>query len=301
MYDVLDHADIKNAKGHFDKKMAATIWQSRKYSDMHDELLALMDRFELCYEIPDRKDRFIAPQLLSAQDPPSVAQWNNDNNLQLRYEYEFMPKGILSRLMVRLHRHIHNAQNEAWKTGVIFTRQDAKLKVVETYDARSLHLSGTGAHVKDLMTIVADEIDALNSSYPNLTLKKWIPCICQTCKNNTNPHFYKYDDILRRKSNKKDRVECEISYEEVEINQLLDNVFTQSHLSTKPTVQPTEAQKQQAIDLATRQEFSRLFDLLDPLNLQEPLYHQLKREFINRIYANDPQYTDRLITFLRTL
>ncbi len=183
VYDVLDHADIKNAKGHFDKKMAATIWKSRKYSDMHDELLALMAKFELCYEIPDKKDHFIAPQLLSVQDPPSVAQWNKDNNLQLRYEYEFMPKGILSRLMVRLHRHIDNAQNEAWKTGVIFTRQGAKIKVVESYDARSLHLSGTGAQVRDLMTIVADEIDALNNTYPNLTPKKWIPCICKQCKN----------------------------------------------------------------------------------------------------------------------
>ncbi len=301
VYDVLDHADIKNAKGHFDKKMAATIWKSRKYSDMHDELLALMAKFELCYEIPDKKDHFIAPQLLSVQDPPSVAKWNNDNNLQLRYEYEFMPKGILSRLIVRLHRHIHNAQNEAWKTGAIFTRQDAKIKVVESYDARSLELRGTGAQVRDLMTIVADEIDALNSTYPNLTLKKMIPCICEQCKNDTNPYFYKYNDILRRKISNRKTVECEVSFEDVEIDKLLDNVFTESHLSNKLLVQMTEDIKQQARSLATKQEFSKFFALLDPLNLQEPTYYKLKKEFATGTYRQDADYTERMIIFSNDL
>ena len=73
---------------------------------------------------------------------------------------------------------------------------------------------------------------------------------------------------------------------------------------TEPIVQPPPqppTPTQQAITLATRQEFSRLFALLDPLNLQEPLYYQLKTEFTNGIYRYDPQYTNRLTTFLNNL
>ncbi len=72
----------------------------------------------------------------------------------------------------------------------------------------------------------------------------------------------------------------------------------------EPIVQPPPQPPtpiQQAKTLAIRQEFSRLFDLLDPLNLQEPLYYQLKTEFTSGIYRYDPQYTHRLTTFLNNL
>ncbi|NEO66481.1 MAG: hypothetical protein F6J98_41345, partial [Moorea sp. SIO4G2] len=45
--------------------------------------------------IPDCKDTFIAPQLLSDNQPDY--DWNPSHNLILRYTYpDFMPKGILS-------------------------------------------------------------------------------------------------------------------------------------------------------------------------------------------------------------
>jgi len=87
-----------------------------------------------------------------------------------------------------------------------------------------------------------------------------------------------------------------------------DDVTTSPELVVQPPIVPPVVIQpqpptpiQQAITLAIQQEFSRLFDLLDPLNLQEPLYYQLKREFTSGTYRNDPNYTDRLITFLRTL
>ena len=76
---------------------------------------------------------------------------------------------------------------------------------------------------------------------------------------------------------------------------------------TPPPIEPVKNEPvmptpiQQAIILAIQQEFSRLFALLDPLDLQEPLYYQLKTEFTSGIYRFDPQYTHRLTTFLNTL
>ena len=56
------HSDLKN------------IWTEEQYSDMHDELLQLMMRFKLCYEIPFRPGNYIVPQLLSIDQPKYI--WN---------------------------------------------------------------------------------------------------------------------------------------------------------------------------------------------------------------------------------
>ncbi len=53
--------------------------------------------------------------------------------------------------------------------------------------------------------------------------------------------------------------------------------------------------------IRTQQEFSVYLNSSTALNLQEPIYYQLKREFTTGTYRNDPYYTDRLITFLRNL
>ena len=63
--------------------------------DMHPELLALMKRFELCYELRDSvPPTWLAPQLLPPAKPKELADWGAAEDLVLRYHYEFLPKWI---------------------------------------------------------------------------------------------------------------------------------------------------------------------------------------------------------------
>ncbi len=56
-----------------------------------------MKKFQLCYEIPGKKNNFIAPQRFSDNQPEY--DWNESQNLILRYAYpDFMPKGLITRL-----------------------------------------------------------------------------------------------------------------------------------------------------------------------------------------------------------
>ena len=110
--------------------------------------------------VPYYSEEFIAPQLLTTSEPE--LGWDNTGNLQLRYQYEFMPKGLLSRFIVRLHRYVQDPHQEAWKTGVVLHRQNSKAKVVETYGIRNIHVRAQGAHAKELLTVIAEEIDRLS-------------------------------------------------------------------------------------------------------------------------------------------
>ena len=74
VYAVLDNAKVINNLGQFTQADLADIWNEDKYANMRDELLQLMMKFKLCYEIPNRPASYIAPQLL-IQLRPSTAMW----------------------------------------------------------------------------------------------------------------------------------------------------------------------------------------------------------------------------------
>src|SRR5205814_2195653 len=87
------------------------------------------------------------------------------------------------------------------------------------------------------ITKISYEVDQLNNEYFRQVSKdddvqksrwyKMVPCICSTCVKTDNKHFYKYDDLLKRKAFGKNTVECEREpYQTINITQLLDGVFT---------------------------------------------------------------------------
>ena len=83
VYKILDTPKVRNDFGNFTHTDLATIWADDPYSDMRDELLQLMKNFKLCYEIPHRPRTYIAPQLLSPNQPEY--DWDGNDNLILRY------------------------------------------------------------------------------------------------------------------------------------------------------------------------------------------------------------------------
>jgi internalin A len=103
-YKVLDNPQVIKAQGKFDRADLVTIWNEDQYATMRPELLRLMMNFKLCYEIPSRLGNYISPQLLSPEQLDY--DWDDTENLLLRYEYEFMPKGILTRFIVEMHSWI---------------------------------------------------------------------------------------------------------------------------------------------------------------------------------------------------
>ena len=104
VYKALDTKAVLDNYGRFTRTQLDTIWDNSDTANLRDELLQLMMRFKLCYEIPGRPKHYIAPQLLELNAPDYP--WDDSANLILRYRYEFMPKGILTRLIVELHEYI---------------------------------------------------------------------------------------------------------------------------------------------------------------------------------------------------
>lgn len=226
-YTVLDNKTVIRNLGGFTRADLANIWSESQYTDMQDELLRLMINFKLCYQLPGSRDAYMAPQLMTENQPDY--EWDETNNLILRYTYEFMPKGILTQFIVAMHPLIAD-QQRVWKSGVVLEEDRTRAEVVEHYGKREIKIRIAGNYKKDLLANVTHELDKIHESYRRLKLSKLIPCNCLACKENREPHFYPYNILLQFIEDRQELIQCQKSYKMVNVWGLIDAVMDRMKL-----------------------------------------------------------------------
>ena len=227
VFRVLDDEPTKARQGYFSRHDCARIWADSTYAEMHPELLALMEKFELCYKLPDQKtDTWLTPQLLSPSAPDAFVNWAQTDDLVLTYQYDFLPKGLISRLMVRMHRFVLRP-DLCWAAGALFERGDTQLLAsLASPSGQEIELRARGPEAKALRDVIASDLDALNATFEGLRgkVRKLVPCICPQCRQSTNPARYEELRLLKRKTDSKLSIECPESYEDVSVLELLDGL-----------------------------------------------------------------------------
>ena len=228
VFKVLDDEPTKVRRGYFNRQDSARIWAVSTYAEMHPELLALMEKFELCYKLPDQKtDTWLTPQLLSPSAPEAFADWAQADDLVLTYQYDFLPKGLISRLMVRMHRFVLRP-DLCWAAGALFERGDTQLLAsLASPSGQEIELRARGPEAKALRDVIASDLDALNATFEGLRgkVRKLVPCICPQCRQSTTPERYEEHLLLKRKEERKKlSIECRESCEDVNILELLDGL-----------------------------------------------------------------------------
>ncbi|MCP4710135.1 MAG: GTPase, partial [Planctomycetes bacterium] len=233
VYKILDHQLLNQKRGRFNKADANIIWHEEIYADIRPELLRLMQKFFLTYEINNSGD-YIVPERLPGKQPKY--EWEANDNLFLCYDYDvFMPQGILSQLTVEMNHHIAN-HAYVWRRGVVLERQNTRAEIVGSYDARTLTIRLKGQNRRDFMTLISEQVEQINAQYKKMKVNKLIPCHCAVCKAARQPYFYKYHHLKRRMERGRHEVECEESYEMVNVRALIDDVLN-------PASRPAEARE----------------------------------------------------------
>lgn len=229
VYKVLDNPTVIRNLGRFNRSNLSAIWNASEYTGMHDELIQLMMKFKLCYQIPNTKDEYIAPQLLTVNQPQHP--WNDQENLLLRYTYEFMPKGILTQFIVSMNSSIVtvNRTSLVWRSGVVVAKNQTGAEIIEYYGKREIRVKVAGVHKKELMTIVMYELDKIHATYKRLKYDKLIPCNCAECKKRKEPYFYRYETLQKFIEDRQDQIQCQYSYKMVNVYSLVDDVIEKEH------------------------------------------------------------------------
>lgn len=235
IYKVLDHTRQHN-NGLFSKSELLSVWQKPEFHDVQDELLALMLRFELCYKIDASSEQYLVPSLLPKDIPPGF-KWDKPGSICLYYEYDFMPKGIISRLIVRLN-HLIDKNKLLWREGVVFESNGTSAWLTKPNKNR-IEIYAKGYKPSYLITLITSEIDEINSKYhfsEQSIPVKHVPCICEACQNSKKPSYYDYEKLVKRDQLGKRTIECENPpYYEVNVKALLENVESKELAVSKST------------------------------------------------------------------
>ena len=223
VFRILDDEIVKNQLGRFTRKDCERVWSESTYTNMHLELVTLMEKFELCYQLEEQT--WLAPQLLPLSIPEMLKKWPSPKDLVISYRYDFLPKGLINRLMVRMNRYVKNPEY-SWTSGVLFEMDNTTVLAQTADRGNEIILRARGIENKAFLSIIAGELDTLNSSFNGLGEKvhKWIPCICSVCNKSISPEFYEYQRLLKRKKDGKLEMECPESYENINVLEMLDGI-----------------------------------------------------------------------------
>ncbi len=219
-------------------------------SHLYPIFLRLMERFYLSYQIEadspgDHSTSSLIPQLLPYQP--------------------FLPPGIMSWFIVRTHRF---SQDLHWREGVLLAYEGHQARAELNPMQREFRLLIQGPLPQNFFTILMNTMDVILARFEGLKVRREIPCNCHWLREETEPcpHFYRYEELVRRMQARRYKVECPESFNEISVPSLLYGI----HISTDQQVMEDIQQGQQEIKQSLK-ELEKLDVILGKLNQQSEL------------------------------
>ncbi|MCA0236804.1 MAG: leucine-rich repeat domain-containing protein [Bacteroidetes bacterium] len=242
VYTTLKSDLIKETqRGKFTTEDIFHILRGKGYSSTDaQKILKLMSKnnFDICYET-DEKGHYVAAQLLPDNRPEQYAWYKHVGALQFRYEYPIMPKGLMSRLIVRLSAHLEKVEGVeiVWKKGAVLniTREGTLCRLL-MYEDDGESKSGLKQIVievleenepfrnrKYALELVRREVQSIHQKwFKNIKFEEWVPCNCEVCKNSEDPFSYKLSELVKLT---KGKAFCNRLEDNVPVVQLLEGVY----------------------------------------------------------------------------
>ncbi len=227
IYSFLNSEKLTKNNGKFNREELDIIWKKNGYDfEERAKLLQLMlkDNFELCYKLPGKGEIYRIPLLLSKTKPDF--NWGNTIEFKFRIHYPFMPKGIVSRLIVRLNEYLEH--ETVWYEGAVFKKNKVRTQILEKeimhLGIKILEINSKGEFNQciEFLAIIREEVKKIrDSSFPNLPYYEMIPCNCFECRTADDPYYFSYEDIKKYISKNKPTIECRNSTENILIESLL--------------------------------------------------------------------------------
>lgn len=141
----------------------------------HRFFLNLMSRFELCFNSPADPEGYLIPELLDAQSPPEISEFNHEECLNFRYQYEAMLPGLLPRFIARTISLSEGLPR--WRTGVILESEGCRaLVTAETqYKRVSINVKGRMEGRRPLLVIIRNEFDQIHKQFGDFQVQELVP------------------------------------------------------------------------------------------------------------------------------
>ena len=187
----------------------------------HPYIISIMKKFELCYPLPE--NRILVPDLLPVQEP--AFDFDGAGPLRFRIRYEFLPRTVMPRLIVKRHTQVDNGLQ--WRTGVVLASKDHQARAVirADYEDRFIEVLVNGPLKRDFLVVIRETLREINQGFRSNALREHIACNCTECQASSSPYFHDYGVLLKFFAKGSRTKGCDQSIQEVPIAQLLGDVL----------------------------------------------------------------------------
>lgn len=230
VYKILDDPKVIEQKGRFSNEDIKRIWSNDEFKYKIRELIFLMKnrKFDLCFELPNGE--YLVPRLLPVDEVEH--DWDSSpDNTKFEFRYKFMPKGILTRLIVKMNTDIYD--NKYWRYGVILRYDGTKAFIREKYFENKITIELSGTHKREYLFNIRKVINEIHKDYNKIKVAEMIPCNCSHCRTFNCPQFYEFDLLQRYELNDIAEIRCDKSLEMVKVSSLTSDIVRKQFTNDK--------------------------------------------------------------------
>lgn len=179
VYKIINSEILSSGKGVLELRRLGEILKAKKGEktvykyppDKYKYIFQLMKKFELCFPIDE--DKILVPDLLEVGEP--VIDFPYTGALKFRISYNFLPKSVMPRFIVRSHKDIKNKLS--WRTGVVLENKGFNATAVVKADQREkiINIFVTGTRKRDYFAAILHTFREINDSFEQIEVDECVP------------------------------------------------------------------------------------------------------------------------------
>jgi len=169
VYKIINSKKFAKRKGILKLDSLKDILRKKKETDheyptnKHRYIIQLMKKFELCYEID--KDQILIPDLLEEEE--CKFDFDYDAALKFVFKYDFLPKSVMHRFIVRIHRYIKDELQ--WCMGVVLKDETFQsTAVIKVEEDRKISIYVNGEQKQYYSVFIRHTLKEINQSFEKL-------------------------------------------------------------------------------------------------------------------------------------
>lgn len=177
IYQVLNSPQLRKAQGKFTAKAFAEVLPQKSYPKaVHPYLLALMRKFQLCFPLDDKGEKYLIPELLTKEEPELDKEFPPNKCLGFEYRYDtVLPEGLLPRFIVGTY--FLREPKLVWRTGAVLERGNCRALVRGDIQGRQviIRVTGVGNGQRELLGIIREHFERIHHTFEKLPVTEFVP------------------------------------------------------------------------------------------------------------------------------
>jgi small GTP-binding protein len=189
--------------------------------ELHPQLIGLMKKFELCYQISG-KNQILLPNLLPEDEPKY--SFETDQPLRYQIQYAFLPPTLMPSLMVQRHDEIDGELR--WRSGMVLKQATSGARaLIRAYkEDRRIPVEIYGPQPQQFLASLRETFAKIHRRFQRNEIKELIACPCDSCRESTNPYYFDINAMIGCQVNGQLQMTCMRSYQGVTVDQILNEV-----------------------------------------------------------------------------